>query len=694
MGVNSDWISIFAGVRGAIHKRKNSPRQDYVEVVPENKIEIQAIPGDGEGIGPDLYDNSAGYIVSSISDGHGSQKHFRSEYGAKVAVKTANERFINFFKNEEHVAEIRAKLNGAKGDERRDLVSLLFEHAQRALIEIIDDWKVNVHHHFSENPSITDEDRRILGSSENNEDLQTLRRLLPKKTGTGSEKSGDDASSRPEVIYGATLITVAILGDLVVFAKIGDGEILVFNSDGEPTVIFEEKEPDIGDETHSLCSRDPHKFAKLALMHLTEKPIIYDGNKGQLAPKRPAMIMFSSDGLAKSFNTKEGFYKLGQDFMKYFADQWDSKILKSNLRKWLEEFSEEGSGDDISLCMLAHKTNVEAVNIVKEYTDPPPEVVESVKEKEVVEPTKEEEVLVPGEKEVDNRSRPRRDDWAKDDPPMTSGSPRTGGTAAAPVMGERSSKIAILQAFRFDGYIISHIPPRGPWPNEPDEYRRIRKHFQEALIEITTSKERHLKEEDKKGLYELVRLERNCFYSCHMSRKFKDHAKQIYFINLVLAVVETLIAAGDDVKVIVFDNGAKNICYQIEHFLDNMGLRNKFEFYYCNVESEIERKKPMMQHWVNLGNKVINLFKHREEHTVVFWGFKHMLERMYKAHKGKRRDIFSFVESRVLDYCARRSRNPEGHMLFELISYKTSTDDYRENMPKNVHVKIVKSEVK
>jgi hypothetical protein len=70
-----------------------------------------------------------------------------------------------------------------------------------------------------------------------------------------------------------------------------------------------------------------------------------------LAEFSPELIILSSDGYANSFRSDGGFLKIGGDLLEIIREEGIAAV-ENNLERWLQEASECGSGDDITLALL------------------------------------------------------------------------------------------------------------------------------------------------------------------------------------------------------------------------------------------------------------------------------------------------------------------------------------------------------
>ena len=62
--------------------------------------------------------------------------------------------------------------------------------------------------------------------------------------------------------------------------------------------------------------------------------------------------MLSTDGYANCFGTDEGFFRVGADLLAYLRADGIGYVGE-NLGEWLRESSRDGSGDDITVGLVA-----------------------------------------------------------------------------------------------------------------------------------------------------------------------------------------------------------------------------------------------------------------------------------------------------------------------------------------------------
>jgi len=278
----AEWRVMGETVPGASHLRAGIPNQDAILQVRES----------GRGLP----------LVVSVSDGHGSDKCFRSDRGSRFAVKRA------------------AQLVGEFVDESRGhadpsgLESRAREYLPR---EFVRRWREAVEADLKARPFTKEE-------------LETVER----KDGARGRKLVEE---NPLLAYGATSLTVAVEESYVLYLQLGDGEILNVSEAGEVTRALPEDERLFANETTSLCTADAEENFRVRLWPL-EGPA-------------PALILLSTDGYVNSFSDTAGFFKVGSDLLEMLrADGFDP--INASLRSWLEEATRSGSGDDCTLGLI------------------------------------------------------------------------------------------------------------------------------------------------------------------------------------------------------------------------------------------------------------------------------------------------------------------------------------------------------
>jgi serine/threonine protein phosphatase PrpC len=239
--------------------------------------------------------------VAVVSDGHGSPRHFRSQIGSSLAVSTAASTLQAFLR--ECIAG-----NGQ--------VPFVPEQVHELERRIVSGWLAAVQSDLENNPFTAAE---LVN--------------LEKEEGPAGRA---EVESAPELAYGATLLAAAASDRVMLYLQLGDGEILSVSSAGVTTRPLPPDERLIGNQTTSLCQPEAWKDFRSSWV-----------TSGSL----PSLVLLSTDGYANSFRSDEDFLKIGADYLEILRQQGIASLAEE-LPAILEEATQQGSGDDITLAIL------------------------------------------------------------------------------------------------------------------------------------------------------------------------------------------------------------------------------------------------------------------------------------------------------------------------------------------------------
>jgi hypothetical protein len=233
-------------------------------------------------------------LTLALADGHGSARSFRSREGARLAVAVA--------------LRVAARLPPA----------VLPSHRKRWAeeqwpLELVRAWQAAVDRRLSRHPFTEVE-------------------LAP------LDASGRHAvKAHPRIAYGSTLLSVIITPSAILYFQLGDGDLLTVAPDGS---VARPLPPDarlFANETTSLCAPRAAADARVYCQTLAGSP--------------PTLILAASDGYANAFRDDTGFLQVARDLWDLLGTEGESAV-RPHLRGWLEEASQQGSGDDISVAIL------------------------------------------------------------------------------------------------------------------------------------------------------------------------------------------------------------------------------------------------------------------------------------------------------------------------------------------------------
>ena len=206
------------------------------------------------------------FAVAAVSDGHGSEKHFRSAAGSEMATRIAIRSICDFCERNNGLDRIFPE-NPAKT-------------ARRIAANIICGWNSEIAAHISLLP-LNDREKAIV------------------------QKHGGIAN---EVMYGATLIVAGLWERGCFGLQIGDGSFCALKN-SEMVFPMPEDSKLVGNLTTSLCDSDA--IGSFRYFYSEE------GFSG---------IMLSSDGLINSFVNEGDFLKFGKRVLGAVSDGMTSQL--------------------------------------------------------------------------------------------------------------------------------------------------------------------------------------------------------------------------------------------------------------------------------------------------------------------------------------------------------------------------------
>jgi serine/threonine protein phosphatase PrpC len=149
--------------------------------------------------------------------------------------------------------------------------------------------------------------------------------------GSGSKEDGGSVWR----LFGSTLLGLVIAPGFAFAYQLGDGDIVFASGDGAELVIHGDKL--LGTETHSLCNAESWKRAKTEVLALPNTDA-------------SCAFMLFSDGFSNSYRNEMVFLQTALDYYKTLEEH-GVDVVRSNIKAWLNETSEQGSGDDITVLM-------------------------------------------------------------------------------------------------------------------------------------------------------------------------------------------------------------------------------------------------------------------------------------------------------------------------------------------------------
>jgi len=232
-------------------------------------------------------------VILAVADGHGSTSCPYSKTGSKIAV--------NVF-----CAIMEDLLNGFVDNEEQ-LLTYLNREGELTIAQDIDaEWK-----------------RRVWKAHIDNKREKPL------------DDNGEIDKAAVYKQYGTTLLGLFITERYIFAFQLGDGDMVYVDASGVQPII--EGDKILGTETHSLCKLDAWKKA-ISMIRMREET------------EAPHLFMISTDGFSNSYRTQEEYFVSCKDYYALILEH-GFEAVAGQIKDWLKETSELGSGDDITLAL-------------------------------------------------------------------------------------------------------------------------------------------------------------------------------------------------------------------------------------------------------------------------------------------------------------------------------------------------------
>lgn len=276
---------------------------------------------------------SKGVSIAVVCDGHGGNRYFRSDIGAKFATDITVE-CVESFLNDVHPS-----IWGSDGLVQRSAIttetkqeifykSTKVDNALRQLFSsIIYKWQTKILEHAQNTP------------------------LSEVELNTLSSEYIDDFNNNHHIekTYGCTLMCCVIAEQFWFAFHVGDGKCIAFDNNGcwsEP-IPWDEK--CFLNKTTSICDSNVSEEFRYCYQS--------DGNF-------PLAVFLGSDGIDDSFGETENMVNFYIQFLKLIDEKGHSDALKS-LEETLPQLSQIGSKDDMSVaCVYNENTLADKVKLL------------------------------------------------------------------------------------------------------------------------------------------------------------------------------------------------------------------------------------------------------------------------------------------------------------------------------------------
>ena len=229
-----------------------------------------------------------------VCDGHGLDKHFRSEIGAEFATIICRDSIELLAK---YISNKKSEI--AYLDRLKDLEK-----------SIVTKWNYKVIGHFNSYPF-------------SEQELSCL-----------TDKDRIEVINNPYVAYGSTMLFAYICNEHLFISQLGDGDCRLLTSEGIVAPFEDDENLKFG-RTTSLCGGN-------AVSQIRHRVMDLQGIKA---------CFLSTDGVKNSFDSEDNF----QEFIKTIvgiARREGYKKAQKDLKEFLPQLSKRGSGDDVSIGIL------------------------------------------------------------------------------------------------------------------------------------------------------------------------------------------------------------------------------------------------------------------------------------------------------------------------------------------------------
>ncbi len=181
--------------------------------------------------------------------------------------------------------------------------------------------------------------------------VQIWRRLVKQDIGRnplppGFERAPGRASDRDIFEpYGSTLVGVAASEQICIVVQIGDGDLLLGYEDGTINRPLAADTGLHGEQTYSLCLDDAPQRVKYKAIKRTET--------------WPDFVLTSTDGVSKAFVDDAAFVDVVRHYRELVRSGEDLQATINALPDWLRQVSDNGSGDDATLCLASRRYKIQ-----------------------------------------------------------------------------------------------------------------------------------------------------------------------------------------------------------------------------------------------------------------------------------------------------------------------------------------------
>lgn len=246
-------------------------------------------------------DDGAGLILA-VADGHGSEMHFRSDVGARLAVEVTVDVLRSF------AGQVEPSAPG----------SVILDQAQAVLrTELTGRWRERIGKNLQVSPFRENE----------------LGRVAAFAGWAGKER----IEAHPVLAYGSTLLGVLATPGYVLSAQLGDGDILFVDRAGQMTRGVPQDQMVAIGLTASLAQQHARESVRVSV---------------RAAPDElPALVIAASDGYVGAYPSADDFWSSGRIWLESARSE-EPDGLATRLEKFLDWASRTGACDDVTVGLL------------------------------------------------------------------------------------------------------------------------------------------------------------------------------------------------------------------------------------------------------------------------------------------------------------------------------------------------------
>jgi serine/threonine protein phosphatase PrpC len=154
-----------------------------------------------------------------------------------------------------------------------------------------------------------------------------------------AEADGDAANPESDeallIRHGTTLIAALAVGDVLLIGQIGDGDVLLVGAGGEVECPLSNNPQVVDGETDSLGSVEAHRLWRTVALERTES----------------GLLLLATDGVSNAFADDQQWHAFAQSLGERIRE-FGPTAVASSLPGWLDHYSENASGDDITLAVV------------------------------------------------------------------------------------------------------------------------------------------------------------------------------------------------------------------------------------------------------------------------------------------------------------------------------------------------------